>query len=177
MRYRYKPFTLVAAVPAIVGCHSRSEVPERLRLDGFRFSAQSGLVGATGDSLRVEVVVRNLSPTYRTIVVSSCTPTVAVSVYRANKKWDSDAWEQSKLPVYHDSVGRIIPMNSMCSIISSGNMPPGIATEFLREIPVGEILGDSLPSGRYKVKAHLRINSQAVEDLSAGELELRVPPT
>lgn len=167
---------LCAVFPLIIGCHKRggSEVATHLRLDRFRIFARSALVSNSVDSVGVRVVVINGSGDARTINFSRCeTSPVTISVQSANRTWDSHVWEQSKRPVYHDSDGRVLPTTWLCSsLILSGEIPPEGSIVFDRWIPVRDILGDSLQSGRYKITAQLHINDQEVNNLHAGELDL-----
>jgi hypothetical protein len=56
------------------------------------------------------------------------------------------------------------------------SFPPGTSYTYLLNVPVREVLGDSLHAGRYRVTARLYINDKFVPDLQAGDVELVAPP-
>lgn len=60
----------------------------------------------------------------------------------------------------------------ICGGVVGVRVPPGASSHYDRRIPVGDILGDSLPPGRYKITARIYLNDQEVKGLSAGEVEL-----
>jgi hypothetical protein len=176
----FQRWAFLAALPLVVGCkhHRRNEVPKPLRLDGVRFSAQSRIVGTTADSLLVTVAATNQSTHEQWIGFSGCRPgPVEVSVRRAHKKWNSNAWEASKVPVYHDSTGGIMQAAMLCSGVAAMRLEARASLHFVRQISVRDMLGDSLPPGRYKITARLHAYDQSTDDLHAGEIELRLPPT
>jgi hypothetical protein len=172
---RYRSF--LWAVPFILGCHLRraDQVSEGLRLDQIGFSARSALVGPPADSIQVTVVAVNESSHDRMMEISGCPPRpVTILARHANKTWNSRVWERSKAPVYRDSAGHILPTISMCYIVG-GQVSPGGTRSYDDRISVRDILGDSLPPGRYKSTARLYINRQEAKALSAGEIELHLP--
>jgi hypothetical protein len=160
-----------------VSCHHpASNTLEFLRTEGFRYRAGSAVVGAASDTLRIAVVAVNGSPDERAIVISSpCAPfnRVAASVRASAREWDSDTWLPAKQPASHDSIGR--PIFFGCSMMVMG-ISPGTSRTFVLVIPVSEVLGDSLPRGRYRITARVRINGELVRGLEAGEVELSSPP-
>jgi hypothetical protein len=175
----FQRWAFLAALPLVVGCkhHRRNEVPKPLRLDGVRFSAQSRLVGTTADSLVVAVAAINQSGHDQQIVLWVCGGyPVEVTVRRAKKTWNSNTWDASKVPVYHDSTGGVMHAAMMCGGVVAMRLGARASLHFDRQISVRDVLGDSLPSGRYKITARLRAYDQSTDDLHAGEIELRVPP-
>ena len=174
-------WAFLALLLLLIGCrsHRGDDVPEQLRLDQVRFSAQSALVGASADTLLVTVAAANESTHDQTMMmISECPPSpVAVSARRANKTWDSNDWEKSKVPVHYDSAGHVLLLFSAgCSMVATAQVPPGAAMSYDLRIAVRDILGDSLQSGRYKITARLYINRQLIKDLRAGNIELSSPP-
>lgn len=171
---------LLAILLLLIGCrnHRGYEVSEWLRLDRVRFSAQSALVGASADTLLVTVAAANESSHDQTMMISECPPSpVAVSAQRANKTWDSNDWEKSKVPVHYDSAGHVLLLFSTgCSIFATAQVPPRVSMSYDLRMAVRDILGDSLQSGRYKITARLYINQQLIKDLHAGEIELSSAP-
>lgn len=173
-------FWLWAVVPLVISCHHHraDEVSERLRLDRIRLSARSALVGTAADSVQVTVAAVNESSLDQAIEISACEPSpLEIHAQHANKSWDSRAWEQSKVPVYRDSTGHVVLPISICSLVTVTLVPPGVSASYDRRISVRDILGDSLPPGRYKIRARVYINTQGSKGLPAGEIELRLPPT
>ena len=162
---------------SFIGCHRVSYTPELLRTDGLRYRAGSAVVGAALDTPRVAVVAVNDSHQPRAKVVSSpCAPfnRVAASVRESAREWDSEIWERRKQPVYRDASGG--PILSGCSLIVE-TILPGESKTYVLAVPVREVLGDSLPRGRYRVTARVRINGELVRGLDAGDVELSPPQT
>jgi hypothetical protein len=160
------------ALPS-AGCHRVSYTPEFLRTDGFRYRAGSAVVGAALDTLRVAVVVVNESRQPRFILISSfCAPfnRIGVTVRAHGRKWDSDVWRPPPpQPASRDAFGNLILKG--CSVVALG-LAPGASRTFVLAVAVREILGDSLPNGRYQVAARVQINAQLVRGLELGDVEL-----
>jgi len=176
MHRRWSTFTLTSA-GLLAGCHHRrSTTPEFLRTDGFRYQATSALVGRASDTLRVAVVVLNESRDPRLVPVSSnCAPfnRIRAKVTGNGKEWDSDMWRPVKQPEAHDASGH--PIIYACPMQALGLLP-GKATTFVLMVPVKEVLGDSLPNGRYQVITTVRVSGTQVRGLNAGEVKLSSPP-
>lgn len=158
------------ALPS-VSCHRVSYTPDYLRTDGFRYRAGSAVVGPALDTLRVAVVVVNESRQPRFILISSfCAPfnRVGVTVRAHGRKWDSDVWQPPPPQ----------PIIKACSE-STWGLAPGASRTFVLAVAVREVLGDSLPNGRYGVTARVQINAQLVRGLELGDVDfrLRKPPS
>lgn len=162
---------------SFIGCHRVSYTPEFLRTDGFRYRAGSAVVGAALDTLRVAVVVVNDSRQQRLILISSfCAPfnRVGFTVKADARKWDSDVWQPPPVqPPTRDSSGT--PIIYACDPRMMGLSPRALRV-FVLAVPVRQVLGDSLPNGRYRVTARVRINGEFVRGLEAGDVELSSPP-
>jgi hypothetical protein len=163
------------------GCHHRRLVPEAQRDEDIRSVARSALVGLNLDILRVDVTVLNTAKTPRGLVTSPCygNPLV-VKVQRDGRVWESSAWESEgmKQPVRRDSAGNVIPLVFMCSAMIWRELPPGRSVlAYSSSTPVREVLGDSLPPGRYQISASFSLNQRSITRIPAGEVELGVPPT
>lgn len=100
-----------------------------------------------------------------------CTSDVAL--YRAGRPdtapaWSWNAWQPDTLPA---SGGERI-----CSTtLELWRVPPATTVELARrEVPIGAILGDSLPPGRYRVEVMVRELGLIAPGtpLDAGEIEL-----
>jgi hypothetical protein len=156
-------------------------VPEAQRDEDIRSVARSALVGLNLDTLRVDVTVLNTAKTPRGLVTSPCygNPLV-VKVQRDGRMWESSAWESEgmKQPVRRDSAGNVIQLVFMCSAMIWRELPPGRSVlAYSSSTPMREVLGDSLPAGRYQIRASFSLNQRSITRIPAGEVELRVPPT
>ena len=161
-------------------------MPEAQRDEDVRSTARSALVGPDLDTLRVDVTVLNTGKTPRALGISLCygNPLV-IKVQRDGRIWESAAWEREKVqrervhtPPPRDSAGKVIPEVFVCSAIMVRTLQPGrSALAYSSSTPVREVLGDSLPPGRYQIKAFFSLNQRRIKGLTAGEVELRVPPT
>src|SRR6266849_10930109 len=154
---------VVTSVSLSAGCHYRApRDPEFFGTGGFRYRAGSAVVGPASDTLRVAVVVLNESHDPRLVPLSSpCAPfnRVGVEVRGNGKKWDSDTWRPVKEPDSHDASGR--PILYACPMQAIGILP-GKSTTFTLVVPVKDVLGDSLPEGRYHVNASIRLSGKHV---------------
>jgi hypothetical protein len=108
-------------------------------------------------------------------ISSICAPfnRVRAKVTGNGKEWDSDKWRPVKQAETHDDSGR--PIAYACPMQAIG-LAPGKSTTLVLLVPVKEVLGDSLPEGRYHVTASVRISGTQVRGLSAGEVKLSSPP-
>ena len=156
-------------------------MPEPLRVEDVRSTARSALVGLNLDTLRVDVTVLNTAKTPRALVIRACfgNPLV-IKVQREGRIWESAAWEREKAhtPTPHDSAGKVIEEVFICSAMMMRELPPGRSVlAYSSSTPVREVLGDSLPPGRYEIRAFFSLNRRSSKGLPAGEVELRAPPT
>jgi hypothetical protein len=176
MHRRWSIFTLAFEV-LLAGCHHRtSSTPEFLRTDDFRYQAGSAVVGRVSDTLRVAVVVLNQSRDARLVPVSSaCAPLnrINAKVTGNGKAWNSDMWRPAKQQETQDASGR--PIIHACPMQAFGLLP-GKSTTFVLLVPMKDVLGDSLPEGRYHVTASVRVSGTQVRGLNAGEVKLSSPP-
>ena len=156
-------------------------MPEPLRVEDVRSTARSALVGFNLDTLRVDVTVLNTAKTPRALVLSPCGGNpLTIRVQRDDRIWESAAWEREKAhtPTPHDSAGKVIPEVFICSAMMVEELLPGRPVlAYSSSTPVREVLGDSLPPGRYQIRAIFSLNRRGIKGIPAGEVELRVPPT
>lgn len=136
------------------------------------------MVGDSSDTLRVAVVVVNESREQRGIILPSCPPflnQLQAKVGANGHSWDSETYEKRRMPRYFDSSGKVIPQ--VCApVMRVMTFPPGGSYTYVLKVPVHDILGDSLPSGRYHVVASLRLNADWKHGLDAGDVQLTKPP-
>lgn len=174
-RFQFCLFAFLAL--SLVGCHRTSARYEFLRTNGFRYRTGSAVVGTALDTLRVAVVVVNESRQPRLIWMSSiCAPfnRVGVSVSSNARKWDSDIWQPPKRLPTRDPSGIPIICAGPASMLG---LPPGASRTFVLAVPVREVLGDSLPNGRYRVTARVLINGDLVRGLELGDVDLSLRRT
>jgi len=173
--------TYAVASISIVGCHHRTSEPEELRLDDVRSTARSALVGPNRDTIRVDVTVLNAATTPRALRTWVCAEnSLVIKVQRDGRTWDSAEWERerARLAVARSSVGKDIPIVYTCSTVAIRQLLPGRSVlAYSSSTPVREVLGDSLPSGHYEIKAFFSLNRRSIEGVPAGEVELHAPPT
>ena len=156
-------------------------MPEGQRDEDIRSVARSALVGPNLDTLRVEVTVLNTAKNPRDLLTSACygNPLV-VRVQNGGRIWQSSDWEGEKRrePVRHDSAGNVIPLVSICSAGILRQLPPGRSViAYSSSTPVRAILGDSLPPGRYQIRASFSLDERSVRRIPAGDVELLMPST
>lgn len=142
---------------------------------GYRYRAGVAVIGPERDTLRVAVVVVNESNQQRWLPLSHCpvyANAVKARVTAGGRNWSSEVYEQRQHVVPHDSTGK--PMLEACaSSLLVMTFPPRASYTSVLKVPVREILGDSLPSGRYRVIARLMGNGGDGRKLDAGEVILR----
>ena len=170
----------VAAI-AVVGCRHVAPVPEPLRTEDVRSTARSALIGLNRDTLRVDVTVLNTAKTPRVLQTWVCggNPLV-IKVQRDGRIWGSGDWERERMqpPAVRDSTGKVIPYAFVCGSMMVRKLPSGRSVlAYSSSTPVREVLGDSLPPGRYRIRAFFSLNRRSVEGIPAGQVELRAPPT
>jgi hypothetical protein len=80
-------------------------------------------------------------------------------------------------PVISDSSRKVIQVAFICSAVVAMKLLPGRPVlAHSSSTSVRAILGDSLPPGRYQIRASFSLNERSIKDIPAGEVELRVPP-
>jgi hypothetical protein len=178
-----KSFLVLVALPVcngvlVAGCHHRRGAAPSRSIEGFRFGAYATIVGSRTDTLRVTATAENVSKRPLEDMSSPCYQLNRLSIVAqaGSRTWDSKKSEIAQIPVYHDASGRII--ESVCLPMALVTLigPGGLQSYELRT-PVSRVLGDSLAPGKYRITARIVINGNEVEDLHAGDVELRSPPT
>ena len=177
MHLRWRIGLSFGAVFAGTGCHHVSYGPDSMKLDGFRYSVGSAVVGEALDTLRVAVVVVNDSHQERLLSFPHCPPVLNLvkAIVRAhNKEWNSEISEIRKQPQYFDSAGKPLPQVCLAYLVVM-SFPHGGSYTYVLTVPVADVLGDSLQAGRYRVIAQLRLNGYLTRRLAAGDVELAAP--
>jgi hypothetical protein len=174
MHFGWQTRLAIVVVVAATGCHHLTYEPDDMRIDGYRYSVGSAVVGPALDTLRVAVVVVNDSRQQRLLSFPHCPPVlnpINAILRRADKEWNSDTLEMRKQSQYFDSTSKPIPQVCLASL-SGVTFPPGGSYTYVLRVPVQEILGDSLPPGRYHVTAQLRLNGHVTRKLTAPDVQL-----
>jgi hypothetical protein len=166
--------SLFVAAALLSGCHRDYRGYPPLSTDGYRYRAGAAVVGPEQDTLRVVVVVVNLSNQRRMLPLSHCpmwANVVQARVTASGRSWNSAIYEQRQHVVPRDSTGK--PMLEACAaILVARTFPPGYTETSVLKVPVRQILGDSLPSGRYRVTARLMGSGGDGRKLDAGDVFL-----
>jgi hypothetical protein len=127
--------------------------------------------------LRVSATAENISKHPLEDMFGDCYRLNRLSVIArtGSRAWDSQKWEIARLPVYHDSAGRVIEM--ACGGVAFVTLlPPGGLVHYELRVPVKQILGDSLSPGTYRITARIVTNGQEVKNVPAGYVNLNPPP-
>lgn len=176
--HRWFAITLFVVAIACLGCHHMRYVPISMSTSGFRFRVGSAVVGPTVDTLRVAVVVVNESGDQRELAIPTCPPVlnqVQATVTANGRRWDSESYDKRRWSSFFDSAGNEIPHACLASLLVM-TFPPGASHTYVLKVPVREVLGDSLPAGRYRVKARLFINGDIIRGLQGDVVKLSAPP-
>ena len=135
------------------------------RSDGVQFAVRAALL--PGDSLlEVRTVAVNAASTARTLEWSPCQANFSVSSIdlTPTRGWEYNAWATASSIVCpaHRRFLTLAPKDSVDRTL---------------RLPVGQILGDSLPPGRYRVTTPWPTNTRSARNREAGPFEFRRPPT
>jgi hypothetical protein len=97
---------------AVAGCHRLRYEPADMRVDNYRYSAGSAVVGPGRDTLRVAIAVMNDSRDNRLLAFPHCPPIlnpVKAILRIGHREWNSEIMEIRKQHQYFDSAGNPIP--------------------------------------------------------------------
>ncbi len=133
--------------------------PPTTDLSALSYHARTQATGSWTDTLHVAVTAANRGDRRVSLTYGACM--VRLLVYQDAKLSGQPAW---------DSERRSRPCLLFAKKVELG---PGQAQEFHAAYAIHEILSDSLRSGRYRLAAMLRLNSDSVV-VSAGTAELKV---
>ena len=163
---------VILGLVSMAYCHRAYRGPQWINTAGYRYRAGAALVGPERDTLRVAVVVVNESNQQRALTFSHCpqyTDAVKARVFAGGRNWDSEVYEDRQHLPPGDSTSKT--MAYICGGISMMTFPPGATYTSVLKVPIREILGDSLPSGRYRVTARLMSDGGDGRKLDAGDVE------
>jgi hypothetical protein len=134
--------------------------------DQLAFRGESRLEGAGPTRLLTEVTVTNTGRERVRIEYGACS--IWIRAYRTPERTGAPAWDQ----IRHPQIGAPRVCAMYLAVRELGRGESFSPHEFRAAIPIPEILGDSLPAGRYHLVARVLLNGFAV-DVPAGEAELR----
>lgn len=161
--------------------HERSHA-----LDGVTIRAESRLVGAAQDSLVVGILATNASSEHRYFAIGGgCAPVGSFILVRASqgrREWSSLAWreaqraaaraqraaEEARRPPRTLSDGPVIEDVCVGGEIAAVVRPHDSGTISSVTFSVRTILGDSLPRGRYVLRARMGGEAWAAGEKPAG---------
>jgi hypothetical protein len=146
-------------------------------LEDLRFSARSGVGGQGPHQLRAAVVVKNAGA--RSVTISyGCTPDLWL--YRDSSRSSSPVWRSELRHPYVEPPSRL--GGYVCVLVCHNRIiAPGDSAVLSVAYPLGEVIADSLPTGRYHVTAKLRLGCGTPPkthnlNLNAGIIQLVVSP-
>lgn len=161
-----KALLVVAAATVIgPGCRGKRTFDgPTVHSDGVRFRVRAVLL--PGDSLlEVRTVAVNAASAVRTLDWSPCQANFSLSSIDLvpPRRWEYSAWATAAsivCPAYRSFL----------------DLAPGDSVDRTLRLSVRQILGDSLPPGRYRLTAPSTDNDRSSRNREAGPFELRRPP-
>lgn len=157
--------TAALAALALLGCSTAddgvTDVPSAIRIAGdVEFSADTHVMESFPVQLSTDVTARNEGATTADIVFpDGCV--VMLRAYDNAMRAGAPVWDQSR--------------DAACTMaIVEARIPDGDSETFRGGVSAADILGDSLPDGRYYLSAVLRPNRTSIE-VAAGAADLAVP--
>jgi hypothetical protein len=131
--------------------------PQRAAVGGVTYSAETRIAETAPVTVYATARVENTSSTQQEVTFpDGCV--VLLRAYRDASRTGAPAWDQQQ--------GAVCTM-----MLVQVSLAPGESREFVASVRADEILGDSLPAGRYYFTAVLRPDGQRVE-IAAGKAEL-----
>jgi hypothetical protein len=151
----------------------------------LEFKGSSAVAGVAPRYLNTSVVVRN--PTAKPFAVDYGACAVNVRLFKNADRTGNPVWrsELRRYPGSPSTYGCILPL-----YIST--LPPGDSLVFPMNVPMYEVIGDSLPAGHYFVSAEITLIGQRKSDgssapdllksVAAGDIDIamerdRLPPS
>ena len=180
----FGPSLFCAALLAL-GC-GRHDYYRPPPISSVRFYARVESSRGMEDTLRVRVSAQNRGQQIREINVGGCGHPIVIRAVSATTRrvaWDSWAWREAeitRLNARRDTTRDGHPiLHGACTLEQSVQyLAPGDSADIATfAVPLRAVLGDSLSPGRYGIITRVRGNAWRAGDLSAGEVELRSPPT
>jgi hypothetical protein len=132
-------------------------------LDALRYRASTGVAGST---LHGRGVVINAGASPISVEYGSCA--LRLRAYRTAARTGPPAWRSEGRQPYGGGGFYACDLAGRGAVIAPGDS----LARFGVESPVIEVLGDSLPDGRYYFTAVIELNSGASPEIPAGETQL-----
>lgn len=167
---RSLPIAILACV-VVLGCHRRRyyEAPE---LVGVLFEAYAAFRGPSLDTVGIWSRMITTDSAQPTLQWARCGPTATFELVSADsrnrRQWSSYEWEQAQARKH----GMVL---ACVASLAEGPITPEMRQNRLSfSIATKDVLGDSLPGGRYKITIQLPVMGS--RPILAGFLDLRSPP-
>lgn len=148
---------LAACARAVVTSGPDPVRPDAVMVGEIRYQAETAILESHPVQLRTTVSVTNTGARPDTLEMPGGCP-VLLRAYRDPARTGTPVWDQAR--------------NTACTLqLLYLDLAPGQTRAFEGRATAHDILGDSLPNGRYYLTAVLRPENQVVE-LEAGDTEL-----
>ena len=134
---------------------------------GLAFAVSTAVTGARNDTLRAHVTITDTTSQPWRLEYGACA--LALFAYRTPTRTGPPAWNSTQRRTA-GGLDYMCPLYLRVGILEAGETSS--PRELNAAYPLTEILGDSLPNGRYYFTAHVRMNWRTKE-LPAGDAELR----
>jgi hypothetical protein len=142
-------------------------------VEGLTFRAETHVVEGRPTRLRTQVIITNRNNHWVRLEYGDCSPDLRA--YRHANRSGKPVWEQRLLPAKDPKTGMYAPgcdLYGSLAVIPAGE--PYVVKRFQLEPTTHEVLGDSLPEGRYFFTAVFRptIRGSVSPELPAGSVVL-----
>ena len=150
----------------VCGCHRRNVYYQPPTLEGIQFVASSTVVD---DTVEIWLTIINRSPSLRQLAAGPPELPLEVTSVNPDAAGILHKWTLADMLKAEETRPRIYAPVEWVWSIEPGTYKKTRVVQFA----VKRILGDSLPSGRYRIKLHPGFH--ATQMIDAGEIELRAP--
>ena len=157
---------------ALVGCllldacaYFRPRTPPKS--ESVDFKAQVETIKPGDRLVRVRVVATNTGSLTWTLELGPCSMNIRVTSLgtAATHEWDFERWRTA-----------VNPKAACVGLRAPYVLAPGgtvASSELERVVRVRDVLGDSLPGGRYRVTVSVSFSNQPPTEVAGGEVDLR----
>jgi hypothetical protein len=142
-----------------------------LPADRLDYRAESGTRGAARDTLAARMTLTNRGALPAYLEFGACA--LRLLAWRTADRSGPPAWDSDRRQPWAGTYGWGCPMYLATRTVAPGaDFSPG---EFSLAVPLIEMLGDSLPDGRYWFSGQVRVNWAPSPTVDAGALDLALP--